>query len=527
MSRSYWPAHDEGYDVNEVTIGDLVTRAAEHSPDRVGFVAGSVDPSARLRVTYRQWAGQVDQAARALAGQFKKGERVAVWAANSPQWTVLQLASATAGTVLVPINPAFRAAEAQYALRHSGAAGLVFDREVRGNPIEAHLVGMRSALPSLRELVPFDEWSSFVASASDSTALPEVRPDDPVLMQYTSGTTGTPKGALLHHRGLANKCRIAVELMDLGPHPVWLNFMPLFHVGGCALSTIGPLAVQGTMVLVERFDPALVLELVETERATFLGGVPTMLLSLMEHPDFAKRDLSSLRSVLSGGAAVAPELVRSIEDRLGVRFMVAFGQTEAHGHICQTRPTDTAEDKAETIGQAIPHVELKVIDAAGGAVVECGAVGELCARSPFVMDGYHEMPEATAATIDSEGFLHTGDLCTMDERGYVRFVGRLKEMIVRGGENIYPKEIEDLLFEHPLVAEAAVVGVPDERYGEEVAAFVRLHEPGSVGGDELRAWLRDRLAPYKCPRVWHFVDAFPLTGSGKIQKFALAQTLKR
>lgn len=521
MTQAHWPARDDGFTVEEVTVGELLRVAARDEPGRLALVTPST------RWTYAELAARAERMAHALAARHRKGERVAVWAANSPHWVVLELACALAGTVLVPLNPAFRRAEAEHQLRQSGATGLIHDVDVRGNAIGAMVHEMRAALPALRHAIAFDEWLGVADACDPSEALPAVEPGDAILMQYTSGTTGAPKGAVLHHRGLANKCRIAVSLMDLGPHPVWLNAMPMFHIGGCGLSTIGPLAMQGTQVMVERFDPALVLELVEAERATFLGGVPTMLLALMEHPDFESRDLSSLRSVLSGGSAVAPELVRTIEKRLGVRFMVAFGQTEGHGHICQTRPTDSPEDKAETVGQAIPFVELKIVDIATGATCAVGEPGELCARSPWVMLGYHDMPDATAATIDSEGFLHTGDVCTVDARGFVRFVGRTKEMIVRGGENIYPREIEDALHEHPAVADVAVVGVPDERYGEVVAAFVRLHGGAHAGEDELRDFVRARLAPFKCPRHWRFVDELPLTGSGKVQKFALRESFDR
>jgi fatty-acyl-CoA synthase len=330
---------------------------------------------------------------------------------------------------------------------------------------------------------------------------------------------------------MANVPRIATELFGLGAAPVWINAMPMFHVGGCGLSTVGPMTSLGTQVMLDRFDAALVLELVEAERATFLGGVPTMLLSLLEHPDFARRDLSSLRVVLSGGSAVAPELVSHIEGALGVRFLVAFGQTEAHGHVTQTRPDDTPVDKAETIGLPLPFVEMRITDPASGTTLPRGAVGELCARHPLLMAGYFDDPAATAATIDADGWLHTGDLGTMDDRGYLRFTGRLKEVIVRGGENIHPREIEDVLFLHPAVAEAAVIGVPDARWGEQVAAFVRLHAPVGAPAetaegetaDELRAHVRSMLAPQKVPVHWYFVASMPLNASGKVQKFALLE----
>jgi fatty-acyl-CoA synthase len=348
-----------------------------------------------------------------------------------------------------------------------------------------------------------------------------VAPDAALQIQFTSGTTGAPKGAVLTHRGMTNVPRIATERFGLRPAPVWINAMPLFHVGGCGLSTMGPLTSLGTQVLVDRFDAGLVLDLVETERATFLGGVPTMLLALMEHADFGRRDLSSLEVVLSGGSAVAPELVSRIEAALGVHFIVAFGQTEAHGHVTQTLPHDTAEDKSETIGTPLPFYELRVASIDDGATVARGEVGELCVRSPLLMAGYFDDPAATAKAIDADGWLHTGDLGTMDDRGYLRFTGRLKDVIVRGGENIHPREIEDVLFMHPGVAEAVVIGIPDERWGERVAAFVRRVPPATAGVTELREHVRGLLAHHKTPSEWFFVDEFPTTASGKVQKFAL------
>ncbi len=297
--------------------------------------------------------------------------------------------------------------------------------------------------------------------------------------------------------------------------------MPLFHAGGCVLAVLGSVSVAGTYVPVLAFDPGLVLELVESERAVLMGGVPTMLLAMMEHPDFAKRDLSSLRVVASGGALVPAELVRRIENGLRVKFNIVFGQTECSAVATQTTLDDLPDDKAETVGRPLPQTEVKVVDMLSGDTVPTGTLGELCIRGFCVMNGYYDMPEATAAAIDSEGWLHTGDLGTMDERGYCRVQGRLKDMIIRGGENICPREIEAVLYEHPAVADVAVVGVPDDRWGEQVAAFVRLIEGQHPTTAELSAHVRDRLAAYKAPRTWVFVDSFPMTASGKIQKFVL------
>jgi fatty-acyl-CoA synthase len=290
------------------------------------------------------------------------------------------------------------------------------------------------------------------------------------------------------------------------------------------LAALGAIWARGTHVPVLAFDPGLVLELVETLRADLMGAVPTMLIAMMEHPAFSTRDLSSLQSVLSGGATVPAVLVRRIESTLGVRFGIVYGQTEASPVITQTRLDDTDTDKAETIGQPQPQQEVKIIDAETGAVVPPGTLGEICSRGYNVMLGYFEMPDATAETIDADGWLHTGDLGTMDERGYLRIEGRLKDMVIRGGENLYPREIEDLLSTHPAVADVAVVGIPDETWGEELAAVVR-RAPGHehVTETELRAFVRERLAPQKAPRRWAFVDDFPLTASGKIQKFVLRE----
>jgi fatty-acyl-CoA synthase len=349
-----------------------------------------------------------------------------------------------------------------------------------------------------------------------------VRPEDPAQIQYTSGTTGFPKGALLHHRGIVNNARLTALRFEVGDGDVWLNPMPLFHTGGCVLAALGTVWGRATHIPLLAFDPGLVLELIETERVDLMGGVPTMLIAMMEHPEFATRDLSSLRAVLSGGSTVPAELVRRIEAGIGVRFGIVFGQTEASPVITQTCLDDTPEDKAETIGRPQPQQEVKIVDPESGQTVPVDAIGEICARGYNVMLGYFDMPEATAETVDADGWLHTGDLATMDERGYCRIVGRLKDMIIRGGENIYPREVEELLFTHPAVADVAVLGIPDPLMGEEVACVVRL-APGHdhVTAIDLRSFVRERLAPQKAPRRWAFVDEFPQTPSGKIQKFVL------
>ena len=358
--------------------------------------------------------------------------------------------------------------------------------------------------------------------------LPEVRPGDIAQIQYTSGTTGFPKGAELRHRGLTNNARFYAERIGLQPGEVYVNPMPLFHTAGCGMGVLGTAQRLAVHVPVLAFDPALVLELCEAQRAAVFGGVPTMLIALLGHPDLELRDLSSLRAAVSGGAPVPAELVRRVEERLGVRVSVVFGTTECSPLLTQVKLDDSVHDRAGTLGSPLPQTEIKIADLATGQPVPVGQAGELCARGYMVMRGYHDAPQATATAIDAGGWYHTGDLASIDARGYLRIEGRIKDMIIRGGENIYPREIEDALFTHPAVAEAAVVGVPDETWGEVVAAFVRP-APGQPAPDpeELRAHCRQRLAPNKTPLHWVFVDAFPMTPSGKIQKYKLREEFAR
>jgi len=487
------------------------------------MVGGLPDPGARQRWTYAELLADAERAARALTTRFAPGERLAVWAPNLPEWVILEYAAALAGLILVTVNPALRPAELAYVLNQSGAAGIFLVPEFR-SPMAQFLDDVRPDVPSLREVVYFTDWADFLATAPAQAALPEVRPDDIAQIQYTSGTTGFPKGAELHHRGLTNNARLWVERIGLRPGEVYVNPMPLFHAAGCGMGVLGAAQSLAVHVPVLAFDPALLLELFETERAAMFGGVPTMMIAMLGHPDFERRDLSSMRVAVSGGSPVPAELVRQVEARLGVRFSTVFGTTECSPLLTVVPLDAPAEDRAETLGTPLPQTEIQIADVATGAPVPVGEIGELCARGYLVMRGYHDAPEATAAAIDAGGWYHTGDLASMDGRGYLRIEGRIKDMIIRGGENIYPREIEDALFAHPAVAEAAVIGVPDETWGEVVAAYVRPApgQPAPSPG-ELRAHCREHLAPYKTPQHWVFVDAFPMTPTGKIQKFKLRE----
>jgi fatty-acyl-CoA synthase len=432
---------------------------------------------------------------------------------------------AFAGLILVTVNPAFRLAEVEYVLKQSRAAGILVVNNFRGNPMLATAQQAAKNCPELREVICFDDWEKFLASGDGSKEpLPEVRPMDPVMIQYTSGTTGFPKGALLHHRGLVNNGADTFDRMGIPEGGVSITTMPLFHTGGCVCCVLGAVSHAATQVLVEAFEPGLVLELLQTFKANGMLGVPTMLIAMMEHANFASTDLSSIKAICSGGSTVPAALVQTLEQRLGAPFTIVFGQTECSPVATMTRPDDSTADKANTIGLPLPNVEVKIINPDTGKTAAIGEIGEFCTRGYLVMHGYFEMTDATKAAIDADGWLHTGDLCAMDERGYCTVEGRLKDMIIRGGENIYPRELEELLFRHPKVGEVAVVGLPDDKWGEEVGAFIRPAPGADVSKEELFLYMREHLAPHKTPRQWFVVEAFPLTGSGKIQKFKLRES---
>jgi fatty-acyl-CoA synthase len=519
LSESYWPA-DTSVSLRDLTVGDLLREAAKDSPDIVGLVAGV--PGVDRRWTFAEMLLDAERVAVGLLARFSPGERVAVWAPNLPEWVLLEFGAALAGMVLVTVNPAYQRHELAYVLGQSGAAGLFLVREWRGNPMQASVDDVRADLENLREVLLFEEWDEFIASGGPGP-LPDVGPNDPAQIQYTSGTTGFPKGALLRHGSLTDNAALYAAEADIRAGDVYVNPMPMFHTAGCVLGALGALHARAVHVPVLAFDPGFVLELIERERGTALLGVPTMQIALLEHPDVETRDLSSLRSSVSGGSLVPAELVRRIESTFGVEFCIVYGTTECSPLVTMTRFADSAEDKAATIGRPLPQTEVKIIDPVTGAIVPTGEVGELCARGYLVMHGYFENEAATAEAIDAGGWYHTGDLASMDERGYCRIEGRLKDMIIRGGENIYPREIEDVLFEHPSVGDVAVVGIPDDKWGEQVAAFVRWSGDDDPNVAALSTFVRERLASYKVPRVWIFVEAFPLTGSGKVQKFVLRE----
>lgn len=506
--------------VPSATVAEAVMKAARTWPEATALVDGG---DTTQRWTFASLYAEARRAARAVASCFAPGEHVAVWSSNRPEWIVLEFAAALAGVTLVTVNPAFGPGEVAFVLSRSEAAGVFIEPAYRGKDLRSILAEVSGELPALRMVVGFEEWDDFAGRQADAGSRPLPGPLDIAQIQYTSGTTGFPKGAQLTQRGLAANGYLYASAIDARPGDVWVNPMPLFHTAGCGLATLGALQTGGTQVLVRSFDPDVVLDLLEGERGTVSLMAPTMLIRVLDAQAARPRDVSAWRLVTLGGTPVPPDLLRRAEREAGVQTAIGFGQTEASPYITHTRPRDPNPAWAETVGQPMPNIAVRIVDPATNRTVPAGVAGEICARSICVMPGYYNDPDATSAVIDADGWLHTGDLGTMDEQGYVRVSGRLKDMIIRGGENIYPREIEHVLFEHPAVADVSVVGVPDPEWGETVAAFVRCSRP--VTPEELREFCQARIASFKVPRIWRFVAEFPQTASGKIQKYALREQL--
>ncbi|HEY3597793.1 MAG TPA: AMP-binding protein [Paraburkholderia sp.] len=518
--QSHWKP-DTSKPVLERTIGDTLRASARAFGVRIALVEGAEARHARRAWTYGELLAEAERIAHGLLQRFQPGEQIAVWGNNSPEWILLEFGAALAGLVLVTVNPAFKATELAYVLKQSKAAGCFAVPVYRERDMLATLAEIRADLPHLREVSPLTDLPRAAVKETRTQHLPLVLPDDVAQIQYTSGTTGFPKGALLSHRGLANTARFYAEAIGAREGDVWVNPMPLFHTAGCGLTTLGALQTGGTQVLPPAFDAGRMLELIESERGSIVLCVPTMAIAMLEHPERAARDVSSWRLLTLGGAPVPTELAERIEKMLPARVLIGFGLTECCPYITHTRPDEPFERRAGSVGRPLPNTEVKIVDPASGQIVPIGAVGELCVRSYAVMHGYFDDPAATRRAIDAQGWLHTGDLGSMDAHGYCSIRGRLKDMIIRGGENIYPREIEDVLVTHPDVADAAVVGVPDDKWGEVVVAFIRAVSGAQLNDAQLFDYCRERLASFKTPRHWRFVESFPQTPSGKIQKFVL------
>lgn len=525
LTQSFFPAqHDTLF--APTTIPDLLAEKAAERGDSLALRELLGDGGMGREWTYADLLRDSERLGRALASRHPPGARLALFANNVPEWILMEMAAAFAGLILVTVNPAYAARELKYVLEQSRAEAIYFVPEVRGNALGPIVDQACEGLSAIRHRILLSDHDALFAG-EDRGALRPAGPDDIVQIQYTSGTTGFPKGALLKQAGLIQNGRDSIGRWGVAAGEQVVVMMPLFHTAGCGLLVLGAIANGATMLLARGFDRVVLAQVIARERPEYFLGVPTMVVDLIDEAEAEGLDVTCIRGVLSGGAMVAPELVAKSREVFGAPIQIVYGQTESSPVITQAWRDDRAADLSGTIGQPIAHVDVAIRDMADGSVCPIGVQGEICTRGYHVMAGYNDNPEATAAAIDGDGWLHTGDLGTMDARGYVRITGRVKDMIIRGGENLFPAEIENAMLEHPAVLEAAVVGIPDQRLGELVACFMRARGPERPSPAALKAFIRDRLSPQKTPAFWIWVDGWPMTGSGKIQKFALRDAFVR
>ena len=534
-----------------VTIGDLFDQIVARYPDNEALVSRHQG----LRYSYRALKTVVDQCARALlALGVAKGERVGIWAPNCAEWAITQFATSKIGAILVNINPSYRVHELQYALKQSGCAYLIIAPQFRTSNYTAMIyelapelqssqplptgAGLTAAqLPDLRAVVRLGTepspgmltWGELLALgdriSADQLAERQAQQqfDDPINIQYTSGTTGYPKSATLSHHNILNNGYFVAEIMNFTDQDRLVIPVPLYHCFGMVMGNLGCVTHGATLIYPnDGFDAKSVLDAVQEERATALYGVPTMFIAELNHPDFATYDFSTLRTGVMAGSPCPVEVMKKVQSLMNMRDVeICYGMTETSPVSTQTRIGTPLDKQVSTVGQIHPHVEIKIIDPATGAIVPNGTPGELCTRGYSVMLGYWNNADASAKAIDGARWMHTGDLALMDDEGYVNIVGRIKDMIIRGGENVYPREIEEFLYTHPQIQDVQVVGLPDEKYGEEIMAWVKLKPGATTTSEEVRDFCRGRIAHYKIPRYVKFVEAFPMTVTGKIQKFIM------
>ncbi|HEX6478942.1 MAG TPA: AMP-binding protein [Ktedonobacteraceae bacterium] len=530
-----------------LTIGDLFDQTVEKYPDHAALISRQQ----QIKLTYRQLQKQVNQCAKGLmqAG-FKKGDRVGILSPNRVEWCVTQFATSKVGIILVNINPAYRLHELQYVLEQSGCSGLVIAPQFKssnytemlyqlaselkesepGNLQSAKLPNLKMVIRLSSEKMPgmvsWDELMAMGDAVSDEQLSEQQHDqefDDPINIQYTSGTTGFPKGATLSHHNILNNGYYVAHLQNFTHEDRLCIPVPLYHCFGMVMGNLGCVTHGATMVYPsEGFEPLAVLETVQAEKCTALYGVPTMFIAELDHPDFAKFDLSSLRTGVMAGAPCPAAVMKKVIELMHMSEVeICYGMTETSPVSTQTRIDAPLEKRVGTVGIIHPHLEIKIIDPETGKVVPIGKPGELCTRGYSVMLGYWNNPGATAEAIDEARWMHTGDLATMDAEGYVDIVGRIKDMIIRGGENVYPREVEEFLYTHPKVLDVQVIGVPDEKYGEEIMAWIKVKSGERLTEEEVKVYCRGQIAHYKIPRYVKFVESFPMTVTGKIQKFLM------
>jgi fatty-acyl-CoA synthase len=505
------------------TIGANLDRIIASHPDREAVVV----PHQGVRWTYAEFGARVERVARALvANGLEPGDRLGIWAPNCAEWVLVQYASAKAGIILVNINPAYRTAELEYVLKQSGCRLLISASRFKNSDYAAMVEEVAPSCPALERTVFLDtaDWEELMASRDADVSLPSgLQFDDAINIQYTSGTTGFPKGATLTHHNILNNGFFIGEMCGYTPTDRVCIPVPFYHCFGMVLGNLA-CSTHGACIVIPSpsFEPRAALAAVQAERCTSLYGVPTMFIAELELPEFAEFDLTSLRTGIMAGSPCPTEVMRKVIARMHMsEVTICYGMTETSPVSTQTSADDDIDHRTATVGRVHPHVEIKLIDPLSGACVGRNVAGELCTRGYSVMLGYWNDPEQTSEAIDKAGWMHTGDLATMDEDGYINIVGRSKDMIIRGGENIYPREIEEFLYTHPAIKDVQVVGVPDARYGEEIAAFVIPREGETIDAERLREFCNARIAHYKIPRYVVAVEAFPMTITGKIQKFKL------
>jgi fatty-acyl-CoA synthase len=545
LEKSYYCGASTAQIIYE-TIGGFFDRVAEKYPDNKALILRHQG----VEWTYAELQHRVDQLASGLlALGIVPGDRVGIWGPNSAEWVLTQLATAKIGAIMVCINPAYRLYELEYALNKVECKALITDESFKTSDYLGMLNTLApeleycapgalasTKLPKLKHVIRMGTSSSAgmhnfdqiceLATDADRAALlglqTQLKPDDAINIQFTSGTTGNPKGATLSHCNILNNGYLTGEAMRLTPADKLCIPVPLYHCFGMVLAVLACVSHGATMVFPgEAFDPQQTLQTVQDERCTALHGVPTMFITELDHPNFSSFDLSSLRTGIMAGAPCPIEVMKRVISEMHLRdILIAYGQTELSPINNITLPDDSLERRTETVGRAMPWVEVKVIDEAGH-VVPVGEKGEICTRGYSVMQGYWNDPEKTAETIDAAGWLHSGDIATMDPFGYVRIVGRIKDMIIRGGENVYPREVEEFLYQHPAISEVQVFGIPDKKMGEEVCAWVQLNEGTTLSADDIKAFCKDQITHFKIPRHIRFVSEYPMTVTGKIQKFVM------
>ena len=512
------------------TIGANLDSTVARFPDRDALVV----PHQDIHQTWAEFGETVDEVARGLlALGIEPGDRVGMWSPNFAEWVYIQYATAKIGAIQVNINPAYRTNELTYALEQSGCRLLVACTEFLTSSYRDMVEEVSPSLAALERVIYFDtdDWADLLAGAASVTAddvcrrADSLNPTDPINIQYTSGTTGFPKGATLSHHGILNNAMMIAAACDYDETDRLCIPVPFYHCFGMVLGNLA-CSVSGAAIVVPgpSFEPGAVLRTVHDESCTALYGVPTMFIAELGHPDLRSFDLTSLRTGIMAGSPCPSEVMRRVIDEMHMdEVTIAYGMTETSPVSTQTSTHDPVERRVSTVGRVLPHVESKIVDPDTGETVERGVGGEYCTRGFHVMLGYWNDPDRTAEAIDDDGWMHSGDLATMDDEGYVNIVGRIKDMIIRGGENLYPREIEEFLLTHPMVVDVQVIGVPDEKYGEELMAWVQLAPDADIGEDELKEFCRGRIAHFKVPRYVRFVTEFPMTVTGKVRKVEMRE----